>query len=60
MALLSRDLTKEEREQVIWAAVAMDGLVILVNEQNPVESLTKEEIRRIFMGADSTWKKRNQ
>ena len=60
VALLSRDLTKEEREQVIWAAVAMDGLVILVNEQNPVESLTKEEIRRIFMGADSTWKKRNQ
>lgn len=60
VALLSRDLTKEEREQVIWAAVAMDGLVILVNEQNPVESLTKEEIRRIFMGADSTWKKGNQ
>ena len=57
VALLSRELTEEEQEKVLWAAVAMDGLVILVNEQNPVESLTKEEIRRIFMGEERTWSK---
>ena len=55
VALLSRELTREERQQVIWAAVAVDGLVIVVNEQNPVESLSKEEIRRIFMGVDRVW-----
>ncbi len=55
VALLSRELTREERQQVIWAAVAVDGLVIVVNEQNPIENLSKKEIRRIFMGVDRVW-----
>ena len=55
VALLSRELTKEEKEQVSWAAIASDGMVILVQEGNPVESLDREMIRRIFMGEERRW-----
>lgn len=35
--------------------VGLDALVILVNEENPVSSLTNEQIRGIFMGEITDW-----
>lgn len=55
VALLSRMLSEEEQEITVWAAVARDGLVVLVNEKNPVESLTTDEIRAWFRGDKKVW-----
>ena len=39
----------------------MDGIAIIVNPANPVDSMTVEEIEQIFTGAVTTWKaSRNQ
>ena len=36
--------------------VALDGLAVVVNPQNPVEKLTMEELAGIFTGAIRNWK----
>ena len=33
----------------------MDGIAIIVNPANPVDSMTVEEIEQIFTGAVTTW-----
>lgn len=35
--------------------VALDGLAILVNDKNPVKSLTMDELRRIYIGQIKNW-----
>lgn len=35
---------------------AVDGLVFLVNENNPVDSLTTEQIQKIYSGEITNWK----
>ncbi len=36
--------------------VALDGLAVVVNPQNPVDKLTLEQLSRIFTGRISNWK----
>jgi ATP-binding cassette subfamily B protein len=42
------------REQI--ETLARDGLVFVVNENNPVNSLTTEQIRKIYTGEITNWK----
>ncbi|MGY2195535.1 substrate-binding domain-containing protein [Pseudomonas pergaminensis] len=45
------DLKSPEAEQVI----AIDGLAIILNPQNPLNSLNTEQLAQIFNGEASTW-----
>ncbi|VUD47179.1 Phosphate-binding protein PstS 1 [Thalassocella blandensis] len=45
------DLRDQENEHV----VAIDGLAIIVNEKNPVNDLTIEQLRDIFSGKIKNW-----
>ncbi|MBN2020892.1 MAG: PstS family phosphate ABC transporter substrate-binding protein [Sedimentisphaerales bacterium] len=36
--------------------VAYDGVALIVNEQNPIDRLTIEELHRIFTGKTTNWK----
>lgn len=45
------DLTSPASEHIL----ALDGIAVIVNRENPIDSLTKEEIARIFSGAISNW-----
>ena len=38
-----------------WKAVALDALVFLVNQENPVVGLTTEQIRRTYMAQVANW-----
>jgi phosphate transport system substrate-binding protein len=42
--------------QPVAHVVALDGLPILVHPSNPVQDLTVEQVRRIFLGEISNWK----
>lgn len=60
----SRPVKKKEIERLtakygqapIEITVAKDGIAIYVHEQNPVQSLTLEQIRDIYTGKYSSWK----
>ncbi len=57
MALVSRYLTEEEKQQGIMEyVVAYDGIVIIVNRENTITNLSKEELSDIFTGRITNWK----
>jgi phosphate binding protein len=45
------DLTAPASEHI----VALDGVAIVVNSENPIESLTKEQVAKIFSGEITSW-----
>lgn len=56
IGMSSRELTDEELDQVLEAApIAIDGIVVIVNNNNPLETLKIEEIRGIYFEYYSTW-----
>jgi ABC-type phosphate transport system substrate-binding protein len=60
--VLSVPLSKEQRASVpkdfklAEAKVALEGFVFLINPENPVKSLTSEQIRDIYSGKITNWK----
>ena len=48
---------KQQRNaDVIEIPVAVDALAVYLNNQNPIEHLTMEQVRRIFQGEITNWK----
>ena len=52
----SRGLKKEEEGQFQPVVIARDGLAIVVHLSNPLENLTRQQVRAIFMGSVTHWK----
>jgi phosphate transport system substrate-binding protein len=55
IAMVSRDLDLEEEESVENFVIARDAIAILVNSQNPVNSLTLGQVTDIFSGDIVAW-----
>lgn len=55
VALVSRELSPDEEEGLTAVVVAYDAVAILVNDQNPVNSLSLREVRDIFSGDILVW-----
>ena len=56
IGLASRDLKDSETEAGAKATVlAMDGIAIVVNPENPIENLTVDQIKSIYVGEVTTW-----
>ena len=56
IGLASRDLKDSETEAGAKATVlAMDGIAVVVNPENPIENLTVDQIKSIYVGEVSTW-----
>lgn len=53
----SRKLEAEEKKQnLIGTAIGYDAIAVFVNKKNPVNNLTKEQIKGIFTGKIKNWK----
>jgi phosphate transport system substrate-binding protein len=55
MAMVSRELGSEEKEDLEGVVIAHDAIAVLVNERNPVESLSSEQVRDLFSGDIVAW-----
>lgn len=59
LGMTSRATTEEENAQLIESqAIAIDGIVMIANNQNPIEDITYSDIRHIFMSdydTNITW-----
>ena len=55
IGLSSRDLKAEEAADLNSTIVAIDGIAVIVNPENPVSDLTIEEIAAIYTGAVTNW-----
>ncbi len=52
IGMVSREVKESELKPQV---LAIDGLAIIVNHQNPITNLTKEQVRKIFLGEITTW-----
>ena len=55
IGLASRDLKEEELADLEGTVVAIDGIGIIVNPENPVTDLTLEQIGKIYTGEIANW-----
>lgn len=56
IGMASRDVKDSELAEGLTAqTIAIDGIAVIVNNGNPVASLTTEQVRQIFTGELTTW-----
>jgi len=56
IGMASRELKDSELEKgLIPTVIAMDGIAIIVNNENTVDNLTKEQIKSIYIGEVLRW-----
>ena len=54
IGMASRDL-KDTETDVTATTIAQDGIAVIVNNANPVDNLTGEQVKSIFTGETTTW-----
>ena len=56
IGMASRELKDSELESgVTGTVIALDGIAVVVNNENPVSELTTEQIRQIYTGEITSW-----
>jgi phosphate transport system substrate-binding protein len=56
LGYISRDLKDPEKGKVEALAIGASGTAVAVASSNPVKSLTKDQVAKIFTGAITDWK----
>ncbi len=57
VGMSSRDLTADELAKGLKAyEIAIDGIAIIVNKDNPVANLSTDQVRDIYAGNNTNWK----
>ncbi|MCK8825717.1 phosphate ABC transporter substrate-binding protein [Fuchsiella alkaliacetigena] len=52
---VSRSLTDAEAEELDFTTIGMDALVVIVNEANPIEEISKEEVVKLYTEEVDNW-----
>ena len=61
IGMASRALKDSETEAgLVSVTIAMDGIAVIVSPENPVEGLTSEQVRDIYMGEITEWSEVNE
>lgn len=60
IGMASRELKDSESAELKSTAIALDGIAIIVSNENTVENLTKEDVRQIFIGEITKWSEINK
>ncbi len=55
IGLSSRDLKDEEAKELTGTVVAIDGIAVIVNPENPITDLTIEQIAGLYKGEITNW-----
>ena len=55
IGMASRELKDEETAELTGTQIALDGIAVIVNNENPIEGLTSEQVQSIYTGATTTW-----
>ncbi len=55
IGMSSRDLKDDEKTTLTETVLAQDGLAVIVNQSNPINNLSSEDVRKIFIGEVTTW-----
>ena len=56
----SRKLKDYEKDLLDYETIAKEGIAVVVNEENPLETITLEPLRKIYIGEIDSWKQLNE
>ncbi|MDR3347463.1 MAG: substrate-binding domain-containing protein [Helicobacteraceae bacterium] len=57
IAMASRALKDSEKARLQSLTIAVDGLAVIVNNDNPIGNLSQDQVRAIFIGEAAKWSK---
>ena len=60
IGMASRELKDSELTELTATQIAMDGIAVIVNNDNPAASITAEQVRSIFTGETTKWSDVNE
>lgn len=55
IGMASRDLSDKEAAALKAEPIAMDGIAVIVNRDNPVQELSSEDVKGIYTGTITSW-----
>lgn len=55
IGMASRELKESEKSKLKHAVIALDGIAIVVNKVNPIESMTMDNVKSIYLGSLKVW-----
>ncbi|MGN0776195.1 MAG: substrate-binding domain-containing protein [Candidatus Ventricola sp.] len=55
IGMASRELKEAEAAALASCAIAMDGIAVIVNNENPVDDLSLEQIAAVYTGETTAW-----
>ncbi len=55
IGMASRELKDSELETLTPIVMAMDGIAVIVNNENPAANLTMDQLKAIYLGEALTW-----
>lgn len=55
IGMASRELKDTETAELTATVIAQDGIAVVVNNNNPIDSLTKDQVKSIYVGETTSW-----
>ena len=55
IGMVSRELKDTEAEKLTATVIAQDGIAVVVNNNNPIDNLTKDQVKSIYVGETTSW-----
>ena len=55
IGMASRELKDTEAEKLTATVIAQDGIAVVVNNNNPIDNLTKDQVKCIYVGETTSW-----
>ena len=55
IGMASRELKDTETAELIATVIAQDGIAVVVNNNNPIDNLTKDQVKSIYVGETTSW-----
>lgn len=60
IGMVSRDLTGTEGKKLQKDVIALDGIAVVVNKKNTIDSLKLDQVKAIFTGKSTSWEEFNK
>lgn len=55
IGMASRELKESETAELTGTTIAMDGIAVIINNANPTEDMTVEQIKAVYTSEVTTW-----
>ena len=55
IGMASRDLKEDEAAELTGTVIATDGIAVIVNQSNPTDDLSVDQVKSIYLGDVTTW-----